>query len=78
VLPYGDAAADPHNAARRAHVEVAGEPQPAAAPRFSRTPGPIPRAPPERGEGGADALREWGFDAAAIDRLRALGVGAAD
>ncbi len=30
--------------------------------------------PPERGAGGAEALCDWGFDAAAIESLRRLGV----
>ena len=32
------------------------------APRFSRTPGAVRRAPPERGEGGRQALQDWGFE----------------
>ena len=43
--------------------------QPAPAPRFSRTPGAVRRAPPERGEGGREALAEWGFSAAEIQKL---------
>jgi crotonobetainyl-CoA:carnitine CoA-transferase CaiB-like acyl-CoA transferase len=33
----------------------------------------VRRPPPERGAGGAAALAEWGFDAAAISELRRLG-----
>jgi alpha-methylacyl-CoA racemase len=47
--------------------------QPAPAPRFSRTPGSIERSAPRRGEGGAAALVEWGFDAAQIARFRTGG-----
>jgi alpha-methylacyl-CoA racemase len=47
--------------------------QPAPAPRFSRTPGAIARSAPARGEGGAQALADWGFDAAAIEGFRARG-----
>ena len=50
-------------------------PQPAPAPRFDRTPAAARRPPPERGEGGAAALADWGFDVAAIEELRALGAG---
>ena len=56
-------------------IELAGVDQPAPAPRFSRTPGAARRPPPERGEGGAAALADWGFDAAAIEDLGRLGVG---
>ena len=59
----------------RAAIEVGGVAQPAPAPRFDRTPGARGRPPPERGSGGAEALRDWGFDAPAIDALRGLGVG---
>jgi len=75
VLGFGEAAADPHNAARGAFVEVAGVSQPGPAPRFSRTPGSVRRAPPERGQGGAEALADWGFDAADIQQLSTLGLG---
>jgi len=33
--------------------------QPAPAPRFSRTPGSLRRPPRHRGDGGAEALRDW-------------------
>jgi alpha-methylacyl-CoA racemase len=75
VLSFSEARADAHNRARAAFVEVAGVPQPAPAPRFSRTPGSVRGAPPERGEGGAEALAEWGFSAEEVNRLRSLGLG---
>jgi alpha-methylacyl-CoA racemase len=78
VLSWSEARRDPHMVSRGNFVESAGVPQPAPAPRFSRTPGAVRRAPPERGEGGAAALEEWGFDVAEIERLRALGLGCAD
>jgi alpha-methylacyl-CoA racemase len=77
VLAFGEARAHPHNVARNAFVSVAGVPQPAPAPRFSRTPGGIRRAPPERGALGREALADWGFGPADIERLRALGLGVA-
>jgi alpha-methylacyl-CoA racemase len=49
--------------------------QPAPAPRFSRTPGAVRGAPPERGAGGREALADWGFDAAQIAKLGSLGLG---
>ena len=75
VLNWSEAYLHPHNVARKSFVEVGGVKQPAPAPRFSRTPGGIRRKPPERGEGGAAALAEWGFDAAAIARMKKLGLG---
>ncbi len=75
VLTFAEAETHPHLAARGAFVEVGGVTQPAPAPRFSRTPGAVRGAPPERGAGGRAALADWGFDAAAIDELAALGLG---
>jgi alpha-methylacyl-CoA racemase len=46
VLSYGEALADDHLTARGTLVEVDGIPQPAPAPRFSRTPAVPPAAPP--------------------------------
>ncbi|MCX7961344.1 MAG: CoA transferase [Burkholderiales bacterium] len=76
VLSFSEARAHPHNVARETFVGVGGVPQPAPAPRFSRTPGAIRRPPPERGEGGGAALADWGFSAQEIARLRACGLGA--
>jgi alpha-methylacyl-CoA racemase len=75
VLSWSEARRDPHMVARRNFIEAAGVQQPAPAPRFSRTPGAVRRAPPERGEGGRQALADWGFSAAEIDRLAAQGLG---
>jgi alpha-methylacyl-CoA racemase len=60
VLSLRDAPRDPHNVAREAFVEIGGVTQPAPAPRFSRTPGAVRSPPCEAGEGGEEALREWG------------------
>jgi hypothetical protein len=35
----------------------------------------VRRAPPERGEGGAAALSEWGFNAEELEKLAQLGLG---
>src|SRR5688572_11336279 len=75
VLSWSEARRDAHNASRKSFIEIKGVAQPAPAPRFSRTPGAVRRAPPERGEGGLAALADWGFDAHAIKTLRALGLG---
>ena len=42
VLTFSESLTDPHLAARRTFLEIDGIPQPAPAPRFSRTPAPIP------------------------------------
>jgi hypothetical protein len=44
-----------------AYISVKRVEQPAPAPRFSRTAPEVLRGPPERGEGGAQALADWGF-----------------
>jgi alpha-methylacyl-CoA racemase len=74
VLSWPEARRDPHNIFRKSFVEVSGVEQPAPAPRFSRTPGAVRRAPPERGEGGRQALEDWGFAPAEIEKLRSLGL----
>ena len=75
VLSWSEAPRHPHNKARSAYVSVKRVEQPAPAPRFSRTAPEILRGPPERGEGGAQALADWGFDAPAVKRLTSLGLG---
>jgi alpha-methylacyl-CoA racemase len=75
VLSWSEAPRHPHNRARSAWVSVKRVEQPAPAPRFSRTAPEIQRGPPERGEGGAQALSDWGFDAQQVKRLTSLGLG---
>ena len=75
VLTFSEAKRDPHNVARGSFITVSTVEQPAPAPRYSRTPGGVCRAPPERGEGGRAALEDWGFSAAEIARIAALGLG---
>src|SRR5262249_4586730 len=75
VLTFSEARAHPHNGARKAFVDVGQVQQPAPAPRFSRTPGAVRRAPPERGEGGLAALADWGFSTSEVERLRSRGLG---
>jgi alpha-methylacyl-CoA racemase len=69
VLDLVEAPSHPHHEARRAFVAVDGTTQPAPAPRFSRTPSVVTRRSPYPGEGGADALREWGLSAEEIARF---------
>jgi len=75
VLSWSEARTHEHSRARTAYAELAKVPQPAPAPRFSRTAPTLRRAPPERGEGGREALREWGFGEGEVAKLRTLGIG---
>ena len=73
VLSLTEAPTHPHNVARQTFVDVDGVMQPAPAPRFSRTPGAIQRPPARLGEHTEDGLRDWGFSADDVARLRAAG-----
>jgi len=75
VLSFTEARAHPHNVARGTYTRSGKVDQPAPAPRFSRTPGKIRGAPPERGEGGREALLAWGFSEAEIGALKNQGLG---
>jgi alpha-methylacyl-CoA racemase len=75
VLGFTEARSHPHAAARSGYIEVGGVAQPSPAPRFARTPGSVPRPPPERGASGGAALADWGFSGEEIERLAALGLG---
>jgi alpha-methylacyl-CoA racemase len=59
VLSPSEAAEHPHLSGRGTYVMADGRWQPAAAPRFSRTPVAAPRASPADGEGGAERLAAW-------------------
>jgi alpha-methylacyl-CoA racemase len=78
VLKFSEAADHAHALARNAHVTLDNIRQPAPAPRFSRTPGGVRHAPPERGALGHEALKHWGFSPEEVERLASLGVGCAD
>lgn len=71
VLSLTEAPAHPHNIARGTHVTRGGFTRPAAAPRFSRTPGET--APHARRDMAA-TLRSFGFDASETDRLASEGI----
>jgi alpha-methylacyl-CoA racemase len=75
VLTFSEAQAHPHNVARKTYTRAGKVDQPAPAPRFSRTPGKIRREPPERGQGGKEALEDWGFSDSEIDALKNQGLG---
>ena len=61
VLDLGEAPHHPHLAARSTVVEVDGVPQPAPAPRFSRTPAEVGGRAPQPGADTREALQAWGF-----------------
>jgi alpha-methylacyl-CoA racemase len=73
VLTLGEVPAHPHMAARRCVVDVDGVPQPAPAPRFSRTPGAIRGPAPATGADTAAALTAWGFPADEVAALLEAG-----
>jgi len=74
VLSMEEAHRHPHNAARKTFVDVAGRSQPAPAPRLSRTPAAIRRAPVAPGADTRAVLMEMGFSVQTIDRLKQEGV----
>ena len=73
VLSLAEAPGHPHNRERGSFVEIDGVPQPAPAPRFSRTPGAVQGPPAGIGEHNRTALSDWGFEPAEIDALEASG-----
>ncbi len=60
VLSLAEMSRHPHILGRESLVDVGSVLQPAPAPRFSRTPGAVAGPPAERGEGGEEALADWG------------------
>jgi crotonobetainyl-CoA:carnitine CoA-transferase CaiB-like acyl-CoA transferase len=73
VLRLSEAPDHPHLRARGTYVEVDGVVQPAAAPRFSRTPAATPAAPRAATPDAAEAALAGWLDPAEIARLRADG-----
>lgn len=74
VLSMAEAPKHPHHRARGTFVEIDGIPQPAPAPRFSRTK-PATPTPPEPIGGSTEAvLAEWGVPKERISDLRQSGV----
>ncbi len=74
VLTFGEAPEHPHNVARQTFVEVEGVVQPAAAPRFSRTPPAPPGPPAGAGQHTEEVLLDWGFSRQDVDALLGAGV----
>ena len=72
VLPLSEAVHHPHLAARGTYVDRGGAPEPAPAPRFSRTEASLTTPPPARaGQDTREALAAWGIDD--VDALLASG-----
>jgi alpha-methylacyl-CoA racemase len=69
VLSLTEAASHPHVTARSSVVERDGVPQPAPAPRFSRTPSAPGGSPRASGADTCRALADWGFDEGEVARL---------
>ncbi len=74
VLDFDEATHHPHALARQAYAPVDGVPQPAAAPRFSRSVAQPPRPAPEPGAHTQNILQEAGLTEHEIDQLLAQGV----
>ena len=74
VLSLAEAPQHPVNRERDAFVEIEGVPQPAPAPRFSRTPGAVQSPPAKAGTHNREALSDWGLEPGEIDMLQADGV----
>ena len=72
VLDMDEAPLHPHNRSRHTFTEVAGVVQPAAAPRFSRT--PPARPTPPRTASDPQALLDWGFGEGELAALRDQGL----
>ncbi|MGY1710595.1 CaiB/BaiF CoA transferase family protein [Geodermatophilus sp. SYSU D00758] len=73
VLSLTEAPEHPHLAARGTFVDRGGHPEPAPAPRFSRTPAAVRGAPRAAGQDTRAALAAWGFGDGEIDDLLAAG-----
>lgn len=74
VLSLTEAPSHPHNVARGTFIEVNGVTQPGPAPRFSRTPGGVRSNPAGIGEGGASALKDWGFEDTSVAQMAGAGL----
>jgi alpha-methylacyl-CoA racemase len=69
VLTLSEAVAHPHNQARQTFIELDGIPQPAPAPRFSRTTVEVQLPPAHPGQHTREVLADWGVGEAEIDKL---------
>jgi alpha-methylacyl-CoA racemase len=74
VLTPVEAPDHPHHQARHGFLSVRGVPQPAPAPRFSRSVLATPQAPEHPGASTRDVLDAWGFEPTEVAALRGDGV----
>jgi alpha-methylacyl-CoA racemase len=74
ILNFEEAVQHPHNQSRQTYIEVAGDMQPAPAPRFSRSQCDVPAAPSAEGADTKSVLADFGFDADAIAALDSAGI----
>lgn len=74
VLNIAEAPRHPHNVARQTFIDIDGVPQPAPAPRFSRTAAAPPSRPALPGDHTRDVLSGLGFDENALAELADAGV----
>ncbi len=74
MLGLGEAPRHPYNASRDVFLERDGVPQPAPAPRFSRTVPEAGRAPGPVGADTEDVLAAWGLPATEVAELKAQGI----
>ena len=74
VLTMSEAAAHPHNVARGTFTTVAGAPQPAPAPRYSRTSPEIVSPPAHPGQHTRAVLGDWGIASERVEALLDAGV----
>lgn len=74
VLALEEVADHPHHRARRTIIDIAGVPQNAPAPRFSRTPAAEPLPPPAPGAHSRELLFELGYGADDITELVDAGI----
>jgi alpha-methylacyl-CoA racemase len=74
VLTMKEASQHPHAKARGAYIDVSGFPQPAPAPRFSRTKESIKGPAAKRGQHTDEVLSQRGFSAKEIGELKAAGI----
>jgi alpha-methylacyl-CoA racemase len=70
ILTMSEAIHHPHNVARKSFIEIGGVPQPAPAPRYSRTVNDTPSVPSSAGENSEEVLVALGFSTARIEALR--------
>ena len=74
VHRFDEVLTDDHLVARGTYVERDGVLQPTPAPRFDRTPAPLPTPPAAAGQHTDEVLRHAGFGEDAITELRSSGV----